>query len=111
MWHHDLCAQAWMDILLLRAAAVAQSQEHNNAARTRLEQIRDETVLTLWEADKTLYAPAGHRHDLRDGFMKRVLPFLFALAVILTAREATTTYKPVTAEAWHAFGVEAASGL
>jgi ATP-dependent DNA ligase len=43
--------------------------------------------------------------------MKRVLPFLFALAVILTAREATTTYEPVTAEAWHAFGVEAAKSL
>ena len=109
MWHHDLCAQAWMDMLLLRAA-VAQSQEHNNAARTRLEQIRDETVLTFWEADKTLYAPASHRHDLRNGFMQGVLPFLFALAVILTAREATTTYKPVTAEAWHALGVETVSG-
>ena len=54
MWHHDSCAQAWMDMLLLRTA-VAQSQEYNNAARTRLERVRDETVLTLWEADKTLY--------------------------------------------------------
>jgi len=61
MWHHDLCAQAWMDMLLLRAT-VAQSHEHNDAARTRLEQIRNETVRALWEADKTLYAPVGHRH-------------------------------------------------
>ncbi len=42
---------------------LVQSHEFNRAARTRLEQIKDETVRALWEADKTLYAPtAGHRH-------------------------------------------------
>jgi hypothetical protein len=50
-----------MDMLLLRAA-LAQSQEHNHAARTRLEEIRNESVRALWEADKTLYVPAGLRH-------------------------------------------------
>ena len=54
-WHHDPCAQAWVDVLWLRAA-LSQSQEHNTGgARRRFEAIRDESVLTLWEADKTLY--------------------------------------------------------
>ena len=48
------CAQAWMDMLWLRAG-LAQSQEHNIAARQQLEQIRDESVLALWAADKALY--------------------------------------------------------
>jgi hypothetical protein len=42
--------------MLWLRAAVAQSREHNMVARKRLEQIRDESVLALWEADKTLYA-------------------------------------------------------
>ena len=60
-YQDHLCAQAWLDMLLLRAA-LAQSQEHNHAARTRLEEIRNESVRALWEADKTLYVPAGLCH-------------------------------------------------
>jgi hypothetical protein len=43
--------------------------------------------------------------------MKRALPYFLALAVILTARQATTIEKPLSAEAWHAFGIEAVTGL
>ena len=53
------CAEAWMDMILLRTD-LAQLREHNEGARMRLEQIRHETVLALWEADKALYSPAGH---------------------------------------------------
>jgi hypothetical protein len=53
------CAEAWMDMILLRTD-LAQLREYNEGARTRLEQIRHETVLALWEADKALYSPAGH---------------------------------------------------
>jgi len=31
-WHYDPCAQAWIDMLWLRAA-LSQSQEHNTVAR------------------------------------------------------------------------------
>jgi len=54
------CAEAWMDMVLLRTD-LAQLREHNEGARMRLEQIRYETVLALWEADKALYSPAGYR--------------------------------------------------
>ena len=53
------CAEAWMDMVLLRTD-LAQLREHNGGARMRLEQIRHETVLALWEADKALDSPAGH---------------------------------------------------
>jgi hypothetical protein len=43
--------------------------------------------------------------------MKRALPYFLALAVILTARQATTIDKPLSAEAWHAIGIEATTGL
>ena len=42
------CAEAWMDMVLLRTD-LAQLREHNEGARMRLEQIRHETVLALWE--------------------------------------------------------------
>ena len=54
------CAEAWMGMVLLRTD-LAQLREHNEGARMRLEQIRHETVLALWEADKALYSPAGYR--------------------------------------------------
>jgi hypothetical protein len=41
--------------------------------------------------------------------MNRALLFLVAVALVLTARQATTAYKPVSAEAWQALGVP--SGL
>jgi hypothetical protein len=43
--------------------------------------------------------------------MKRALPYFLAIAVILTARQATTIDKPLSAEAWHALGIEAVTGL
>ena len=68
--HYGL--QAWADTLWLRSA-VAQSREFNNAARTRLEAVKDETVLALWDADKTLHAPlTSVRIRRRD---PRVTPF------------------------------------
>jgi hypothetical protein len=68
--HYDL--QAWTDMLWLRSA-VAQSREFNNAARTRLEAVKDETVLALSDADKTLQAPlTSDRIRRRD---PRVTPF------------------------------------
>ncbi len=48
-------AQARIDTLLPWSALV-QSHEFNRAARTRLEQIKDETVRALWDADEALYA-------------------------------------------------------
>ena len=68
--HYGL--QAWADTLWLRSA-VALSREFNNAARTRLEVVKDETVLALWDADKTLHAPlTSVRIRRRD---PRVTPF------------------------------------
>jgi hypothetical protein len=64
--------QAWTDMLWLRSA-VAQSRKFNDAARTRLEAVKHETVLALWDADKTLHAPlTSVRIMCRD---PRVAPF------------------------------------
>ncbi len=52
--------RASADRQLLLWSALVQSHEFNRAAGTRLEQIKDETVLALWDADKALYAPTGH---------------------------------------------------
>jgi hypothetical protein len=43
--------------------------------------------------------------------MKRALPYFLALAVILTGHQVTTIEKPLSAEAWHAFGIEVVIGL
>jgi hypothetical protein len=43
--------------------------------------------------------------------MMPALPYLLALAVILTVRQATTIDKPLSAEAWQAFGIETVTGL
>jgi hypothetical protein len=56
-------------------------------------------------------SPVGCRPTLAARVMKRALPYLLALAVILTARQATTIDKPLSAEAWHAFGIEGVTGL
>jgi hypothetical protein len=56
-------------------------------------------------------APVGCRPALAARVMKRALPYFLALAVILTARQATTIDKPLSAEAWRAFGIEALTGL
>jgi hypothetical protein len=45
------------------------------------------------------------------GHEARPLPYFLALAVILTARQATTIDKPLSAEAWRTFGIEGVTGL
>jgi hypothetical protein len=56
-------------------------------------------------------SPVGCRSTLAAWVMKRALPCLLALAVILTARQATTTDKPLSAEVWRTFGIEGVTGL
>jgi hypothetical protein len=60
---------------------------------------------------RTIAGPVGCRPALAARVIKRALPYFVALAVILTARQATTIEKPLSAEAWPTFGIEGVTGL